>query len=95
MKQFANAIGYSYTDLGQTGLERFRNTALNGQTGTNLQTILNQLQGKRPQGDEVLTALDPNAQQKAITALGEHQRRGGRARSARRSGKGNGLDAGL
>ena len=72
-EEFANAIGYSYTDLGQTGLERFRNTALNGQTGTNLQTILNQLQGKRPQGDEVLTALDPNAQQKAITALGEHQ----------------------
>ncbi len=71
--EFANAIGYSYTDLGQTGLERFRNSALNGQTGTNLQTILNQLQGKRPQGDEVITALDPNAQQKAITALGEHQ----------------------
>jgi penicillin-binding protein A len=72
-EEFANAIGYSYTDLRQTGLERFRNTVLNGQTGTNLQTILNQLQGKRPQGDEVITALDPQAQQKAITALGEHQ----------------------
>jgi penicillin-binding protein A len=72
-EEFAHAIGYSYTDLGQSGLERFRNAALNGQTGTNLQTILNQLQGKRPQGDEVLTTLDPNAQQKAITALGEHQ----------------------
>ena len=31
-EEFANAIGYSYTDLGQTGLERFRNTTLNGQT---------------------------------------------------------------
>jgi peptidoglycan glycosyltransferase len=72
-EEFANAIGYSYTDLRQTGLERFRNTVLNGQTGTNLQTILNQLQGKRPQGDEVITALDPQAQQRAITALGEHQ----------------------
>ena len=71
-EEFAHAIGYSYTDLGQTGLERFRNAALNGQTGTNLQTILDQLQGKRPQGDEVLTTLDPKAQQKAITALGEH-----------------------
>jgi len=71
-EEFANAIGYSYTDLGQTGLERFRNTVLNGQTGTNLQTILNQLQGKRPQGDEVITALDPQAQQRAITSLGEH-----------------------
>jgi len=55
------------------GLERFRNAALNGQTGTNLQTILDQLQGKRPRGDEVLTTLDPKAQQTAITALGEHQ----------------------
>jgi len=71
-EEFANAIGYSYTDLGQTGLERFRNTTLNGQTGTNLQTILNQLQGKRPQGDEVITALDPQAQRRAIAALGEH-----------------------
>ena len=71
-EEFAHAIGYSYTDLGQTGLERSRNAALNGQTGTNLQTILDQLQGKRQQGDEVLTTLDPKAQQKAITALGEH-----------------------
>jgi penicillin-binding protein A len=69
---FAHAIGYSYTDLGQSGLERFRNAPLNGQTGTNLQTILDQLQGKRPRGDEVLTTLDPKAQQSAITALGEH-----------------------
>jgi peptidoglycan glycosyltransferase len=71
-EEFANAIGYSYTDLRQSGLERYRNAALNGQTGTNLQTILNQLQGKRPQGDEVITALDPKAQQRAIAALGEH-----------------------
>jgi peptidoglycan glycosyltransferase len=72
-EKFAHAIGYSYTDLGQSGLERFRNAELNGQTGTNLQTILDQLQGKRPQGDEVLTTLDPKAQQTAITALGEHR----------------------
>ena len=73
-EEFAHAIGFSYVnpDLGQTGLERFRNAALNGQTGTNLQTILDQLQGKRPQGDEVLTTLDPKAQQTAIAALGEH-----------------------
>jgi len=71
-EEFAHAIGYSYTDLTQSGLERFRNAALNGQTGTNLQTILDQLQGKRPRGDEVLTTLDPKAQQTAITALGEH-----------------------
>jgi peptidoglycan glycosyltransferase len=68
-EEFANAIGYSYTDLGSAGLEHFRNAALNGQTGTNLQTILDQLQGKRPQGDSVLTTLDPAAQRVAISAL--------------------------
>jgi penicillin-binding protein A len=74
-EEFAHAIGFSYInpDLGQTGLERFRNSALNGQSATNLQAILDQLQGKRPQGDEVLTTLDPRAQQAAIAALGEHQ----------------------
>ena len=73
-EEFSNAIGYSYTDLGQAGLERFRNPALDGETSaTNLQAILDQLQGKRRQGDEVLTTLDPAAQQTAIAALGEHR----------------------
>ena len=74
-EEFAHAVGYSYVDpdLGQTGIERFRNTPLNGQTGTNLQTILNQLQGKKAQGDEVITTLDPAAQKVAISALGEHR----------------------
>jgi peptidoglycan glycosyltransferase len=72
-EEFAHAVGYSYIDLGQTGIERFRNSALNGQSGTNLQTILDQLQGKKPQGDEVVTTLDPTAQRVAISALGSHQ----------------------
>ena len=73
-EEFANAIGYSYIDPGQSGLERFRNAALTGETGaTNLQAILNQLQGKRPQGDEVITTLEPKAQQTAIAALGGHE----------------------
>jgi penicillin-binding protein A len=70
---FAQTVGYAYTDLTQTGIERYRNTALNGETSaTNLQAILDQLQGKRRQGDEVLTTLDPSAQRTAIAALGEH-----------------------
>jgi penicillin-binding protein A len=68
-EEFAHAIGYSYTDLGSSGLERFRNAALNGQTGTNLQTILDQLQGKKPRGEEVFTTLDPAAQRVAVSAL--------------------------
>jgi peptidoglycan glycosyltransferase len=74
-QEFAQAVGYSYIypDLGQTGLERFRNAALNGQTGNNLQTILDQLQGKKRQGEEVLTTLDPSAQRVALSALGTNQ----------------------
>jgi peptidoglycan glycosyltransferase len=71
-EEFAHAIGYSYISAGKAGLERFRNSVLNGQTGANLQTILDQLQGKKPRGDEVLTTLDPAAQRVAISALGQH-----------------------
>jgi penicillin-binding protein A len=71
---FAQAIGYSYTDLGQSGVERYRNPALDGEESTdNLQAILDQLQGKRRQGDEVITTLDPAAQRTAVAALGEHR----------------------
>ncbi|HKH79434.1 MAG TPA: penicillin-binding transpeptidase domain-containing protein, partial [Solirubrobacteraceae bacterium] len=71
---FAQTVGYSYTDLGQSGLERYRNPALDGETtATNLQAILDQLQGKRRQGDEVLTTLNPAAQRTAAAALGEHR----------------------
>jgi peptidoglycan glycosyltransferase len=71
-EEFAHAIGYSYISYGKAGLERFRNAILNGQNRTNLQAILDQLQGKKPQGDEVLTTLDPAAQRVAISALGQH-----------------------
>ena len=51
-EEFAQAIGYSYPlSLDRTGLERFRNTALTGQTQSNLQSILNQLQGRSDRGD--------------------------------------------
>jgi peptidoglycan glycosyltransferase len=70
--EFAHAIGYAYVDLGQSGLERFRNTALTGQT-TNVQTILNQLQGKQLRGNDVFTTLDPRAQQVANAALAGHE----------------------
>lgn len=71
---FAQTVGYSYTDLGQSGIELYRNRALDGEESTeNLQAILDQLQGKRRQGDEVITTLDPAAQRTAVSALGEHR----------------------
>jgi peptidoglycan glycosyltransferase len=73
--QFAQAIGYSYPlTLGRTGLERYRNASLSGQTQpSELQALLNQLQGRGVRGDEVLTTLDPAAQRAALAALGGYQ----------------------
>jgi peptidoglycan glycosyltransferase len=73
--QFAQAIGYSYPlTLGRTGLERYRNAPLSGQTQpSELQALLNQLQGRGTRGDEVLTTLDPAAQRAALAALGGYQ----------------------
>ena len=69
---FTDAVGYSYIERGQVGLERYRSAALDGQMGTSVQSILDQLQGRKPQGDTVITTLKPSAQRTAIAALGEH-----------------------
>jgi penicillin-binding protein A len=71
--QFAHAVGYSFIDLGQTGIERYRSPALNGQSRGSVQSVLDQLQGRKPQGDSVQTALRPAAQQTAIAALEGHE----------------------
>jgi peptidoglycan glycosyltransferase len=72
--EFAHAIGYYYnTGLGSTGLEQFRSSALNGKTGTNLQSVLDQLQGTEPRGDKLITTLDPRAQKVANAALAGHR----------------------
>ncbi len=71
--EFAHPIGYSFTDLGSAGVERYRNAVLNGQGATNLQSILDQLQGKRKRGDKVVTTLDPGAQGVAQEELRGHE----------------------
>lgn len=71
---FTPAIGYSNIELlGQTGLELYRSAALDGETGTSVRSVLDELQGRKPQGNTVLTTLQPNAQRVAISALGEHE----------------------
>ncbi len=73
-EEFAQAIGYSYPlSLDRTGLERYRNAPLSGQSQSDLQSILDQFQGRPEKGDEVITALDPAAQQAALAGLGAHQ----------------------
>lgn len=70
---FAHAIGYSFVTLGQAGLEKSRDDFLSGNRTTGINSILDQLQGARKKGNDVITTLDPKAQQTAINALAGHQ----------------------
>jgi peptidoglycan glycosyltransferase len=65
---FSQTVGYSYTTLGRAGLERYYNNQLTGQRGE-FHSILDQLSGTKPKGDDLLTGLNPEAQQVALDGL--------------------------
>jgi penicillin-binding protein A len=65
---FAHAIGYSFTKLGRSGLEQFRNDALSGRR-TELIGAIDSLLGERGVGDSIRTTLNSKAQQAAIDGL--------------------------
>ncbi|MDO8211441.1 penicillin-binding protein 2 [Conexibacter sp. CPCC 206217] len=66
---FGHPVGYANLLQGQlSGLERSRNDELSG-TSSELNSIVDQLQGKRRAGNTVVTTLDPQAQQVATDAL--------------------------
>ncbi len=66
---FGHPVGHAVIALNQlSGIERYRNDELSGQ-GDELGSLADQLQGKREQGDNVLTTLDPDAQRIALEQL--------------------------
>ena len=65
---FAHAIGYSFTKLGRSGLEQFRNDPLSGRR-TELIGAVDSLLGERGVGDSIRTTLNSKAQQAAIDGL--------------------------
>ncbi len=65
---FAQTVGYSFLNPGTAGLERFYNGQLTGRTA-GLDQTLRKLQGKRQQGNDLRTALDPQSQQIALDQL--------------------------
>ncbi len=65
---FAHSIGYSYTSIGRSGLEQFRNDALTGRR-TELVGAVDSLFGRRNVGDNVRTTLNAKAQRAAVAAL--------------------------
>jgi len=67
-RTFAHAIGYDFLRVGRAGLERSRNEELVG-SRNKLTSIVDQLRGKRREGDNIITNLDPQAQRVALHAL--------------------------
>jgi penicillin-binding protein A len=65
---FAHPVGYSFLTVGRAGVERARNDALTGEDD-DVTSILDELTGKDPVGDEVRTSLDPGGQRAAFRAL--------------------------
>jgi penicillin-binding protein A len=65
---FAPPLGYYDPNNGRTGLESYRNGALAGSPAQQ-SSIIDQLEGKRTNGDEVVSTLDVHAQQVAYAGL--------------------------
>ena len=65
---FGHPVGYSYTNIGRSGIERYYDDQLTGRR-TELTTVIDSLLAKKPEGDDLETNLDAKAQQIALDAL--------------------------
>ena len=68
---FAHVLGYSVK--GKAGLESVENFNLLTSNAFILEKIVNEFQGKKNIGDNVVTTLDTDLQQAAYDALGDHK----------------------
>jgi len=66
---FAHAVGYSYVDLGLSGIEKSHNDELTGRR-TELVTVVESILGRSMDGYDVRTTLNARAQRTALDALG-------------------------
>jgi penicillin-binding protein A len=81
--EFAHAVGYSFTSIGRSGLEQFRNDPLTGRR-TELIGAVDSLLNKRNVGDSLRTTLNARGQRAAIDGL--HGRKGAVVVLDRRTG---------
>jgi peptidoglycan glycosyltransferase len=65
---FGHPIGYSFVRQGDSEFEQFHNDQLIGEE-SEFGSILDELTGTRQEGDDVVTNLDPEAQQVALNGL--------------------------
>jgi penicillin-binding protein A len=64
---FSHAVGYSFIDRGQAGIERSHNNTLTGK-GNEFASVVDELSGAQ-EGDNLRTTLDPRAQEAARQGL--------------------------
>ena len=69
---FSHTVGYSFLERGSTGIERFRDDELTGEENE-FSSIFSELQSEQPEGSDVTTTLDIEAQRTAVEALGGRQ----------------------
>ena len=69
---FGHPVGYAFTNIGRSGLERQYNDALTGREDE-LQTVIDSLLGEDRVGHDVFTTLNSRAQQVAIDGLGDRK----------------------
>lgn len=65
---YGHPIGYSFVRQGNSQFEQFHNDELVGE-GSEFGSILDELQGKRQEGNDVVTNIDPEAQRVALAGL--------------------------
>jgi penicillin-binding protein A len=69
---FGNPIGYSFVERGRVGFELAHNDQLVGNK-TEFLSVLDELQGHKQEGDNIVSSLDARAQQAAVNGLGGRQ----------------------
>ncbi|HVS99868.1 MAG TPA: penicillin-binding protein 2 [Solirubrobacterales bacterium] len=67
-KLFGHPIGYSFVQYGQSEFEKFHNEELTGEE-SEFGSILDELTGKKQEGEQIVTSLDPQAQEVALGDL--------------------------
>lgn len=70
---FSHIVGYSDSQYGKTGLESIENFELLTSNAFFVEKIQNEFNGKKNQGDTVITTLDADLQQAASDALGDYK----------------------
>lgn len=66
---YGHPIGYSFIEYGNSEFEAFHNSELIGDENE-FSTIIDELRGKDPVGNDIVTSIDPAAQQTAFDLLG-------------------------